>query len=367
MTNDNPLRILQTFGQSIWLDDIHRGMLKNGDFQSYIDEDGISGVTSIPAILNKAILGHDDYDAPIARLAGEGKDARGIYEELVIEDLRQAADLLRPAYDECEGRDGFVSMEVDPHLAHDSDKTVAAARRLWDLLDRPNIMIKVPATEAGLPAIRSLTAEGINVNATLLFSVSRYRDVAQSYINGIQDRVTEGLPVDRVASVASFFLSRIDMLVDRILEEKGDNQELHGKTAIAASRMAYQAYWELIGGEQWKTLSHAGANPQRLLWASTSTKNPSYSDVMYVEPLIGDDTVNTLPLKTLDAYRDHGKPALRISDDLEQSAATIIELAGLGVDMEQVAQQLEDEGVAKFVQPFDELLATLQEKIEAVK
>lgn len=363
MTEHNPLKTLQTFGQSIWLDDIHRGMLNNGDFKRYIDEDGISGVTSNPAILNKAILGHDDYDAPIARLAKEGKDARNIYEVLVIEDLHRAADLLRPGYDESEGRDGFVSMEVDPHLAHDSDKTIAAARRLWGLLDRPNIMIKVPATMAGLSAIRCLIAEGINVNATLLFSVSRYRDVAQAFIDGVQDRVDAGLSIEKVASVASFFLSRIDVLVDRILEEKGDNEKLYGQAAIAASRMAYQHYWKIIGSGEWKELSKAGAQPQRLLWASTSTKNESYSDVMYVEPLIGADTVNTLPIKTLDAYRDHGMPALRIGDELAQSVETLNKLNKLGIDMEAVAQQLEDEGIEKFVQPFDELLATLEEKI----
>jgi transaldolase len=367
MTNKNPLKTIHSFGQSIWLDDIHRGMLNNGDFKRYIENDGITGVTSNPAILNKAILGHDDYDAPIAQLAADGLDAKGIYEKLVIEDLQQAADLLRPGYDESEGRDGFVSMEVSPHYAHDTDKTVTAARRLWKMLDRPNIMIKVPATREGLPAIRTLIAEGINVNATLLFSVSRYREIARAYMDGIKDRSDNGLPVEKIASVASFFLSRIDVLVDKKLAAMDKQGELRGKAAIASSRVAYQVYWEIICSKEWKNLSHAGARPQRLLWASTSTKDESYSDVMYVESLIGADTVNTLPLNTLDAYRDHGNPANRITEDLDQSEAVLKGLDELGINMESIAEQLEKEGVEKFVQPFDELLETLESKIEAIK
>jgi transaldolase len=364
MNDNNRLRRVQALGQSIWLDDIHRGMLNNGDFQRYIDEDGITGVTSNPAILKKAILGHDDYDAPVAQLAADGLDAKSIYEQLVISDLQQAADLLRPGYDESEGRDGFVSMEVNPHLAHDTEQTIAAARRLWGMLDRPNIMIKVPATREGIPAIRSLIAQGINVNATLLFSVSRYRDVIQAYNDGIEERMEAGLPVETIASVASFFLSRIDVLVDRLLAEKGNNEQLHGKAAIASARRAYQVYMSKVTSEQWRKLSSKGAGPQRLLWASTSTKNEAYSDVMYVDALIGDDTVNTLPLKTLDAYRDHGDPAARIADNLDQSDAIINELNSLGIDMEEVAEQLEKEGVDKFIKPFDELLSTLDAEIK---
>ncbi len=363
MTTTNPLKTLQALGQSIWLDDIHRGMFNNGDFQSYINNDGITGVTSNPAILKKAILDHDDYDAAIKQLASENSDARTAYEKLVISDLQQAADLLCPVYENTKARDGFVSMEVSPHYAHDTEKTVIAARRLWEMLARPNVLIKIPTTVEGLPAIRSLTAEGINVNATLLFSISRYRQVAEAYIAGIEERIGKGLSVDSISSVASFFLSRIDVKVDKELSSLQDLVGLHGKTAIASSRMAYQVYKQLFTGSKWQKLANAGAQPQRLLWASTSTKDPSYPDVMYVEPLIGENTVNTLPLKTLKAYRDHGMPAARLEDELEQSAAVLQQIDELGIDMEVVAQQLEDEGLDKFIKPFDVLLETLESKL----
>jgi len=366
MTNTNPLKAAQQLGQSIWLDDIHRGMLNNGDFQGYIDRDGITGVTSNPAILKKAILDHDDYDAAIAQLATENTGAKTAYEELVIADLQQAADLLRPAYEASSGSDGFVSMEVSPHFAHDTEKTISAGRRLWEMLDRPNVMIKVPSTVKGLAAIRALTADGINVNATLLFSVSRYRNVAKAYIAGIEDRLSRGLPVDNIASVASFFLSRIDVLVDKKLSAMGNQDELLGKTAIACSRTAYQVWKALFTGSEWLPLANAGAQPQRLLWASTGTKDPSYSDVMYVEALIGANTVNTLPIKTLDAYRDHGQPAARLQQDLDQANALLENIEHLGINMETVAQQLEDEGLNKFIEPYDVLLETLQKKLAQV-
>jgi transaldolase len=363
MTENNPLRKLQALGQSIWLDDIHRGMLRNGEFASYVSDDGVAGVTSNPAILKKAILGHSDYDASIAELARAGKDARSVYEALVIADLREAADMLREHYDRTGGHDGYVSMEVNPHIAHDTEQTITAARRLWTMLDRPNVMIKVPATLAGLPAIRALIAEGINVNATLLFSVERYREVARAYIEGLQERADRGLPVSGIASVASFFLSRIDVLVDELLNAKEDAHDLQGKAAIAAASHAYRVFRELVASDAWKQLAKNNAMPQRLLWASTSTKNPAYSDVMYVEPLIAEQTVNTLPLKTLDAYRDHGKPEPRIRESIAGSGAILGRLEATGIDMEAVAGQLEAEGIEKFIQPFDELLETLEEKI----
>jgi len=365
MTNTNPIKTLQKLGQSIWLDDIHRGMLNNGDFQSYIDDDGITGVTSNPAILKKAILDHDDYDEAIVQQALKNADARSTYEYLVISDLQQAADLLRPVFDSSNGHDGFVSMEVSPHYAQDTEKTVTAGRRLWKMLDRPNVMIKVPATKAGLPAIRTLIADGINVNATLLFSISRYREIATAYINGIEDRVNKGLSVDHIASVASFFLSRIDVLVDKKLSKLEGAADLSGKTAIASSRLAYQNFKTLFSSGDWLTLASKGAQPQRLLWASTSTKDPSYPDVMYVEALIGNNTVNTLPLKTLKAYQDHGEPDIRIEQELEQSKTILARIDELGIDMEAVAQQLEDEGLEKFVKPFDVLLETLETKLGA--
>jgi len=364
MTNKNPLKTAQQLGQSIWLDDIHRGMLNNGDFQAYIDNDGVSGVTSNPAILKKAVLDHDDYDAAIALLAEKNTDTETAYEDLVISDLQQAADLLWPVFTTSKGRDGLVSMEVSPHYAHDTEKTVTEGQRLWKMLDRPNVMIKVPSTVEGLPAIRSLIADGVNVNATLLFSVSRYREVAEAYVTGISDRLKMGLPVDHISSVASFFLSRIDVLVDNRLSLLGGHDDIQGKAAIAASRTAYQLWKRLFSGRQWQTLADAGAQPQRLLWASTGTKDPSYSDVMYVEALIGANTVNTLPVKTLDAYRDHGQPAVRIEQDLDQAKALLEDLASLGIDMESVAQQLEDEGLVKFIEPFDVLLETLRSKLD---
>jgi len=255
-------------------------------------------------------------------------------------------------------------MEVSPHYAHDTEKTVIEGKRLWSLLERPNVLIKVPSTIEGLSAIRTLIADGINVNATLLFSVSRYREVAQAYIAGISDRLELGLCVDNIASVASFFLSRIDVLVDNKLSSLGGHDKLQGKAAIAASRSAYQVWKQLFSGSQWQTLADAGAQPQRLLWASTGTKNPSYSDVMYVEALIGENTINTLPVKTLNAYRDHGQPMLRVEQDLDQAKAVLEELASLGINMQAVAQQLEDEGLVKFVEPFDVLLETLQSKLD---
>ncbi len=363
MTSTNPLKAVQALGQSIWLDDIHRGMLKNGDFQAFIDNDGISGVTSNPAILKKAILDHDDYDSAITQLAAENTDARSAYETLVIADLQQAADLLRPVFDNSKGRDGFISMEVSPHYAHDVEKTVQAGRRLWRMLDRPNVLIKVPSTKEGLLAIRTLIADGININATLLFSVSRYREVAKAFIAGIQDRLNAGQAVDNIASVASFFLSRIDVLVDKKLVAMTETGELQGKAAIAAARLAYQEYLKLFNDSEWQSLAGKGAQAQRLLWASTSTKSPAYPDVMYVEALIGPNTVNTLPLKTLIAYRQHGNPAVRLEDELEQSETVMKQLADLGIDMDAAAQQLEDEGLEKFIRPFDILLETLQSKL----
>jgi transaldolase len=367
MKDDNPLKAAQKLGQSIWLDDIHRGMLNSGEFQGYIDNDGISGVTSNPAILKKAILDHDDYDAAIIQLAANNIDARGAYENLVIADLQQAADFLRPQYESSESSDGFVSMEVSPHYAHDTEQTLSAARRLWKMLDRPNVMIKIPATVEGLAAIQTLTAEGININATLLFSISRYRQVAAAYIAGISERHGKGLPVEKISSVASFFLSRIDVKIDKELSSQNASADLRGKSAIASSRLAYQVYKQLYTSKEWQKFADAGAQSQRLLWASTSTKDPSYPDTMYVEALIGENTVNTLPLKTLVAYQDHGDPAARLENELVQSESTLKQISELGIDMENIAQQLEDEGLNKFIKPFNVLLETLESRIDAKK
>ena len=366
----NPLLRLQDFGQSIWQDDIRRKMILTGELKRLIDEDGIRGVTSNPAIFEKAIAGSPDYDSAIRALALDGRDVAAIYQTLTVEDVQNAADEFRPLYDSSDGKHGFVSLEVNPHLAHDSAGTIAEARRLWQALDRPNVFIKVPGTEEGLSAIQQLIAEGINVNVTLLFGLPRYRKVADAYIAGLETRAAAGRPLESVASVASFFLSRIDVLVDKMLEKIVQHDspqaelasELRGQVAIASAKQAYQIYQEIFSSQRFNQLAAQGARTQRLLWASTSTKNPEYPDLKYVEALIGPETINTLPQDTLRAYRDHGQPAARLEDDLEKTERVLAQLAQLDIDIDEVTRQLEDEGVEKFNQPFDSLMQTLEEK-----
>jgi transaldolase len=370
---ENPLVKLGTFGQSIWLDYIRRKMIDSGELKKFIDEDGLKGVTSNPSIFEKAIAGSDDYDADIRKQAQAGKSIEEIYETLTVEDVGQGADVFRPVYDRLDGKDGFVSLEVNPHLAHDTQGSIAEARRLWQALNRPNVFIKIPATKAGLPAIQQLISEGINVNVTLLFGLPRYKEVAEAYIAGMESRAGKGQPLNRVASVASFFLSRIDVLLDPKLEKLAaaggpkatGAKELQGQIAIASAKIAYTIYQEIYGSERFKKLAAQGARPQRLLWASTSTKNPAYPDVKYVEPLIGPETVNTLPLETLEAYRDHGNPASRLTEEVERAASYLQRLPEMGIDLNQATQQLEDEGVEKFNKPFDSLMCTLEGKRQA--
>ncbi len=364
---NNPLKELGALGQSVWLDYIRRDLITSGDLRHLIEEDGLRGMTSNPAIFEKAIVESHDYDEDIRSLAREGKSPKEIYEVLSQQDVQRAADEFRPLYERMDGRDGFVSLEVDPHLAHDTAGTIAEARRLWQAVDRPNVFIKIPATLEGLPAIRQTISEGININVTLLFGLPRYRDVADAYLAGIRARVAQGEPVQNVTSVASFFLSRIDVLVDPLLEklmtqggEHGDlAEQTRGQVAIACAKMAYLIYKELFGSERFRQLADNGAQIQRLLWASTSTKNPAYRDVKYVEALIGSDTVNTMPMETLNAYRDHGVPAARLESDIEKARAVLARLPELGINLDAVSQQLEDEAVAKFTKPFDKLLETL--------
>jgi transaldolase len=364
----NPLLVLRSLGQSIWLDYIERGMFNSGELAHLIKNDGLGGITSNPSIFEKAISGHEDYDADIARLARSAANATEMYEAIALDDIGHAADLFLPVYERTQGRDGYVSIEVSPHLAYETDKTVKQAIRLWEKLHRPNIMIKVPGTRRGLPAVRQLIAKGINVNVTLLFGLGRYREVLEAWLNGLEDRVNAGLPLASVASVASFFLSRIDVLVDKRLDALAGSAggkpatRLRGEAAISYARLAYQIYKETVGSDRWRRLSDRGAQPQRLLWASTGTKDPAYSDVKYVEALIGTDTVNTLPPETLNAYRKHGDPALRLEQELAQASDVPASLAGLGIDLETVAQQLEEEGVKKFIEPFDKLLASLEQR-----
>ncbi len=366
----NPLLRIQDLGQSVWLDFIRRRMLTCGELRKLIEEDGLRGVTSNPAIFEKAISGSDDYLTEIRSLALEGKKSEDIYEALAIEDVQQAADDFRPVFDATDGRHGFVSLEVSPRLARDMQGTVKEARRLWGALGRLNVFIKVPATKEGLPAIQHLISDGVNVNVTLLFGLERYRAVTDAYIGGLEQRAAAGKPIDRIASVASFFLSRIDLLVDPLLEKTmkqgGEKTEisgsLRGEVAIASAKIAYQIFKEVVLGERFQKLAAQGARPQPVLWASTSTKNPSYSDVKYVEALIGPDTINTLPMETLNAYRDHGDPAARLEQGVDKARRVLEMLPRVGIDLMEVTQQLEDEGVEKFVKPFDKLITALEEK-----
>jgi transaldolase len=365
----NPLMKVKQLGQSIWLDYIQRGLLASGEFQRMIDEDGVCGVTSNPAILKKAIVEHDDYDAAIK--VSDHIDANALYEKLAIEDLQQAADLLRPVYEATNGRDGFVSMEVSPHLAYDAEETISEANRLWSELDRPNSLIKVPTTTAGVIAIQHLIADGINVNATLLFSLKRYQQVAEAYLAGLEKRAQKGKPLGNISSVASFFLSRIDTLVDSKLDAISTSAmldlPLRGQTAVASARLAYQIFNQIFSGKRWQTLEQAGANKQRLLWASTSTKDPIYSDVKYVEALIGPETINTLPTVTLEAFRDHGRADTLLDTDLLMSHEVLVGLEKLGIDLTLLTTQLENEGVQKFITAYDQLLENLDKHLhEAV-
>lgn len=371
----NPLQQIGKLGQAIWLDDIHRSLMTSGDLKALIDDDGLCGMTSNPTIFDKAVAGSHDYDDDIRALALEGKGVNDIFEALAIKDVQMAADSFRPLYDRTNGRHGFVSLEVSPHLAHDTEGTLADARRLWAALDRPNVFIKVPATLAGLPAIRQLTSDGVNVNITLLFGLPRYRQVAEAYIAGIEERLARSQDVRNVRSVASFFLSRIDVLVDPLLErirkEGGTNTELAasllGQTAIASAKQAYQIYKEISRSDRWKKLADSGAWPQWLLWASTSTKNSQYSDVMYVDSLIGPETVNTLPIQTLDAYRDHGDPKPRLEDDGDNARRVLESLSKLDIDIDKITQKLEDEGIEKFSTSLNKLLETLTGEVDAVR
>ena len=373
--NANPLKTLGTFGQSIWLDYIRRDLITSGQLRRLIEEDGLEGMTSNPSIFEKAIVDSHEYDEDIRTMTLEGKGVKAIYETLTQRDVQSAADEFRSVYDKTDGHDGYVSLEVNPHLAHETKGTVEEAHRLWKTLARPNIFIKVPATTEGLPAIQELISEGINVNVTLLFGLPRYRQVADAYLAGLAARAARGKSVKHVASVASFFVSRIDGLVDPLLEKvilQGGEKEtlaktVRGRVAIASAKLAYQIYKGIFGSDRFKTLADQGARVQRLLWASTSTKNPDESDVKYVEALIGPDTVNTAPLNTLDAYRDHGNPKARLEQDVEEARLVLERLPQLGINIDHVTRQLEDDGVAKFNKPFDKLMDTLAKECTAAK
>ena len=358
------LEELHAAGQSVWLDFISRGMLEAGELDDLVER-GLRGLTSNPSIFQKAIGQSDDYDDDLASLLNDAPadDINGIYERLVIGDIQAAADALRSVYDSSNGTDGFVSLEVSPLLASDTQATIDEARKLWKLVDRPNLMIKVPATPEGIPAIESLIADGINVNVTLMFSMDHYEAVATAYLRGISQTADPS----KVASVASFFVSRVDGKVDAALESVGTDEalELRGKIAVDNSKAVYKRYQELFEGEAFADLANRGARPQRVLWASTSTKNPDYSDVLYVDELVGPNTVNTLPPATLEAFEDHGTvDASAITNDLDASLSRLERLGAVGVDLDAITDELQTEGVESFSQAFEDLMSTLENKVE---
>ncbi|MBD1840978.1 transaldolase [Coleofasciculus sp. FACHB-64] len=376
MPNNHLLEIKQ-YGQSIWMDNLTRDLIQSGELKDMVENKGICGITSNPAIFEKAIAGNAIYDADIEAGIKAGLPVEKIYESLVFEDIRNACDILRPVYDSSEGLDGYVSIEVPPNIAHDTQGTIEEARRYYQEIGKDNVMIKIPGTTAGLPAVEQVISEGINVNVTLLFSVESYVETAWAYIRGLEKRAAEGKDISRISSVASFFLSRIDINIDaRIdamlkagvdrIEKKAELTAIKGKIAIANAKIAYQKYKEIVKSDRWKALSAKGANVQRLLWASTSTKDPSYSDVMYVDELVGPDTVNTLPPNTIEACADHCDVASRIETGVEEAYQLIESLKDPDIDinLDEVMDELLVEGIEKFVKPFESLTASLEEKIK---
>jgi transaldolase len=367
----NPLLELKALGQSVWLDDIDRGQLLSGQFQRLIDEDGLSGATGNPTIFEHSITHDTTYDEQMQQLFREGKSAKEIYEALAMTDVRMVADLLRPRYERTDGQDGFVSIEVSPYLADDTAGTLDEVRRFWHTIDRPNLMVKIPSTPAGVPAIRQALAEGININITLIFSIENYRQVVEAYLGALEERSTKGQDIRRMASVASFFVSRVDVLVDKLLEDKmkatseptrQQLKALQGKIAIANARLVYQEFKRLFSGPRFQALKQWGARVQRPLWASTSTKNPTYRDVLYAEELIGPDTVDTMTLKTIESFREHGRVRLSVEDQLPEARAALAALENVGISYDQVTRQLQDEGVQKFADSFDKLFQCIDDK-----
>jgi len=366
MMTTNPLVRLGELGQGVWYDYITRELVTSGELDRLIAEDGLRGMTSNPTIFEKAVSGSDLYDQDIRALAADGRSPKEIFESLAVADVRAACDAFQPVWERTSRRDGLVSLEVDPRLANDTEATVVEASRLWALVDRPNAMIKIPGTREGLPAITRSLAAGINVNITLLFAVSRYEEVIEAFFAGLESRVARGLPVDGICSVASFFVSRVDTKVDGILDRTGASPGLRGTAAIANACVAYGTFERACAGERWARLAARGAAVQRPLWASTSTKDPVYADLYYVEALIAPDTVNTLPPATFAAYRDHGRPEIRIREGMARAPAQLAALASAGVDLAEVTRLLEHEGVASFAASHQALLAGIEAKVESL-
>jgi transaldolase len=363
---ENRVKRIHSFGQSIWLDFIARSIIKSGELKSLIDVDGVRGVTSNPAIFEKAITGSSDYDDDIRELADKTEDNEQIFFGVAIKDIQNAADLFKGVYEESKGEDGYVSLEVSPFLALDTEKTAAQAEDLWKRVDRKNVMIKIPGTKPGLAAIRQSIAKGININVTLLFGLPRYEEVAEAYIAGLEDHLAAGHQIGHISSVASFFLSRIDVMVDPMLDEKGA-PELKGEVAIASAKKAYEIYKRVFSGPRWEKLVAQGAKPQRLLWASTSSKNPAFKDTKYVEALIGPDTVDTVPLETIEAFRDHGVAENTLELGLNEATAALDKLKSVGINIDEITQKLEDEGIDKFNKPFEKLLQAIEDQKAKVK
>lgn len=354
---------LSELGQSVWLDFIQRSLIQSGDLLDYVEQ-GVTGVTSNPAIFGKAIGEGSEYDEQMERLAVEGKSPEEIYEELTLEDARLAADVLRPVFDKTHGVDGFFSLEVNPHLAHERQRTLNEAHRLFSMVARPNAMIKIPATDAGYQAIQESTEDGLNINITLIFSLGQYERVLEAYISGLEKRLANGYGVGHISSVASFFVSRVDTLVDELLDKHEDPsaKSLKGKIGIANAKMAYQRFKEVFASERWSHLAERGGRVQRVLYGSTGTKNPEYSDVLYVENLIGTQTINTIPPETLEAFNDHGEVSLTLEDGLEEARADLDQLQALGIDLEEIGGRLTEEGIEKFIKPYDSVLETITER-----
>ncbi len=363
----NKVKQIHSFGQSIWLDFIDRAIIGNGKLKALIDDDGIRGVTSNPAIFEKAISSSDLYDDDIAVLSESDKTNEEIFFGLAIKDIQNACDLFKGVYNEApKGGDGYVSLEVSPFLALDTEGTTKQAAQLWKQVNRDNVMIKIPGTQPGLEAIRRSIAQGININVTLLFGLPRYEEVTEAYISGLEDHLAAGHSIGHISSVASFFLSRIDVLVDPMLDAKGLG-DLKGEIAIASAKKAYEIYKRVFSGPRWEKLAAQGAKPQRLLWASTSSKNPAFKDTKYVEALIGADTVDTVPLETIEAFRDHGIAANTLEQGLDKATEALNRLKAAGIDIDQITQQLEDEGIEKFNKPFETLLKAIDDQKSKVK
>lgn len=357
----NKVKSIHDLGQSIWLDFFDRELMNSGKLQQLIDEDGLAGITSNPSIFEKAVDSSSDYDEDIRQLASEGKSNEEIFFGFAVNDIQRAADILKPVFDKAKGTDGFVSLEVSPHLANDTQGTISQARQLWKAVNRQNVMIKIPGTREGLKAIRQCISEGININVTLLFGLPRYREVTDAYISGLEDREKNNQPIDHIASVASFFLSRIDVMLDPVLKEK-KLDKLVGEIAIDSAKEAYHIFKEVFFSERFRELEKKGAKIQKVLWASTSTKDPSFSDVKYVEALIGPDTINTLPLETIEAFRDHGVAKDELENNLMKATQELEKLKENGINIDQITQKLEEEGVQKFNKAYDSLLKAIDSK-----